>query len=105
MHEVFRVSEPNPGGAAADAEDNSIDQIRSRMRKRHALACVRRSAALAFHDRVGQPVVILDQSVIAQLLHDLEDRFRGRLLAQLQHHQFRIEDIVKERRHLETCSD
>ena len=75
------------------------------VRERYAFAGVRGASPFPLHDGVREFVKILDVAGVAQAFHDLEDRFRGRLLAQFQHHQFRIENFGKKRGHEKDASD
>jgi hypothetical protein len=69
------------------------------MRKGDTDARVRGRSALTLHDRVRQFVEIVHQLVLAQQLHDLEDCLGRSRLAQFEHDQFGIENLVEQRGH------
>ena len=76
MHKLFRQAELNAGLTPPNPQGDTPDEIGPRMRKSNALASIRRTSSLSFHDCISEFVIVLQVSVVTQQFRYFQNRFR-----------------------------
>ena len=105
MHKLFRRAELNAGLTPPNPQGNTPEEIGPRMRKSNALACIRRTSSLSFHDCISEFVEVLHVSVVTKQFRDFQNRFRCSALTQFEDDQIGIKDFREQGGHWRNLSD
>ncbi len=99
MHEFLCLAEAHAGRAPPNRQSKPIDEIGPRMRKGDSLSGIGGTSSLAFHDGVGEFIVILHMPVVTKQLRYFDNAFRRRAFAQFEDDQPWIKNFREQSGH------